>query len=180
MALIDELQKAGFSKEEAAKLVANEHFAAHNGNQTGKSFSDRLRKAAIAYSTNIETVRKAVLSFPPFAGLDHERVVRQKSRLGGMVGLGEQEIVGILLKNPVLAGYSTRRDIAALKIGKEIAKEGLPNDKAMLDLWLRSHYNKSPYVPGTARQNITQARKQGITTEPPLMNVLRKAMLRAF
>ena len=126
------------------------------------------------YNCTAEQASKAVLSFPSFAGLDHHRVLRQLSRTGRIAGLNENEVIERILKNPVFAGYSAKRYLAAIDIGRELRKEGIP-DVSITRTWF-SYLSKSPYVPDTKRLRIAQAAKQDIHGEPPLMTVMRKRL----
>ena len=126
---------------------------------------------------NEDRFKKAVLSFPPFAGLDHERVVRKNTRLGRMVGLSNDEIIDYLLDKPVLAGYSSKRYLAAFDIGRQLEREGFTQDEEMLQAFL-SNISKSPYVPDTNRKRISKVKRIGITNhkDPPLMTAIRKKL----
>jgi hypothetical protein len=96
-----------------------------------------------------------------------------------MAGLSCGEVKNAILKNPSLAGYSAKRHLAALDIGRALAKESLPNDQTMRDIWLKSYSSKSPYVPETNRLRISRARRLGICNgEPPLMPILRNRMIK--
>src|SRR3989344_3976798 len=77
---------------------------------------------------NEDKVKRAVLSFPQFAGYDHERVIRQKKRLGRIAGLSDEETINYLLDSPALAGYSAKRYLAAFDIGRQLKREGFPQD----------------------------------------------------
>ena len=120
---------------------------------------------------------EAILKFPPFAGLDHERVIRQKTRIGRLIGIGKSEVINILLKNPVLASCSYKRDLAVLDVMRKLAMETqLPFDKDMLNIWLKNYAN-SPYVPNTNRKRISQV-KDKTAQDPKLLKVLRKKVKR--
>ncbi|MEK6862328.1 MAG: hypothetical protein AABY07_10285, partial [Nanoarchaeota archaeon] len=121
-----------------------------------------------------ERVKRAILSFPQFAGYDHERVVRQKTRLGRLAGLTNEETTNYLLDRPVLAGYSAKRYIAAFDIGRQLEKEGFVQDERMLEAFFM-YYAKSPYIPRTPRKRISQTVGD---KEPPLLNAMRKKLSR--
>ncbi len=204
---------AGFSQAEAAKLAGDEYFAQRNSNKSAEEISASIRSMAGIYSCSEDDARKAVLShprfagldhkrvlegiereygceraqsakavlsFPQFAGRDHKRVLRQLSRIGRIAGADQSRVIEEILKRPVLASYSAKRYLAAIDIGRELRKEGLHNDSAMVDVWLKNDI-KSPYVPGTKRLRISQARETGVYDEaspPPLMAVLRRGVER--
>ncbi|MEK6924029.1 MAG: hypothetical protein AABW54_02215, partial [Candidatus Micrarchaeota archaeon] len=115
-----------------------------------------------------------VLSHPPFAGLDHARVVRQLSRVGRLIGLSKTIILRRLLRKPVLASYSAKRYVAALRIGRRLCLLRKSRGNAKLLATALKKYVKSPYVPGTNRLDIDRAERRGISGgEPPLMKYLR-------
>ncbi len=112
-----------------------------------------------AYNCTAEQASKAVFSFPPFANLDHQRVLRQLSRIGRIVGLNRNYVIERILENPALAGYSAKRYLAAIDIGRELRKEGISDNVGITCVWF-SYYGKSPYVPDTKRLRIAQAAKR--------------------
>ena len=130
-----------------------------------------MRKANKEYNDEAR-VKEVILKFPQFAGYDHSRVVRQKSRLGRIVGLSSEDVIDKILDTPILASYSAKRYIAALDIGQRLAQEGFEQD--MLDAFFR-YCSKSPYVPGTRRQRISKAQKP--CQEPPLLITMRKSLI---
>ena len=121
---------------------------------------------------NEDKVKKAVLTHPQFAGLDHERVVRQKTRLGRMAGLSDERVIDYLLDVPVLSGYSAKRYLAAFDIGRQLEKEGFPQDERMLKAFF-SYFNRSPYTPDSNRKRISQIVGY---KEPPLLKAMRKKL----
>ena len=123
-----------------------------------------------------ERVKRTMLMHPQFAGLDHERVVRQKERLGKIAGLTNEETIDYILDNPVLASYSAKRYLAAFDIGRQLEREGFPQDERMLKAFLM-YYSKSPYVPDSNRKRISQVVSD---KEPPLLIVMRKRLERRF
>jgi len=94
---------------------------------------ERVVRQGIAVYGDEDKIKRAILNFPPFAGLDHERVVRQKTRLGRIAGLTNEETIDYLLDIPVLAGYSAKRYLAAFDIGRQLKREGFPQDDRMLE-----------------------------------------------
>ncbi len=130
---------------------------------------ERVVKQAVEVYKDEEKVKKAILANPSFAGVDHERVMQQKSRIGRIIGLGREEIVGLILKRPVLANYSFRRDLAVVDLGRKLVTEGYGGrEKEMVQAYL-SYCGQSPYVPGTNRKRISQAEGE----EPPLLKKMR-------
>ena len=174
MSLKETLVEAGFSEDEAERLANDDWFAQRNSNKSAEEIKEKIKTIANTYLTTETVIRKAVLSFPPFASYDHQRVLRQLSRTGRIAGLNENEVIERILKNPVFAGYSAKRYLAAIDIGRELRKEGIP-DVSITRTWF-SYLSKSPYVPDTKRLRIAQAAKQDIHGEPPLMTVMRKRL----
>ncbi len=127
---------------------------------------------AVYGADNEDKVKRAVLNFPQFAGLDHERVVRQKTRLGRMAGLSDEEAINYLLDLPVLASYSARRYLAGFDIGRQLEREGFPQDERMLKAFF-SYFRKSPYVPDSNRKRISQVVSD---KEPQLLKAIRKRL----
>jgi len=125
---------------------------------------------------NEDKVKRAILIHPQFAGYDHRRVVRQETRLGRMAGLSDEKTVNYLLDTPVLAGYSTKRYLAAFDIGRQLKNEGFSQDERMLKAFF-SYNNKSPYVPGTNKKRISQVISD---KEPPLLIAMRKRLKRLY
>jgi len=124
---------------------------------------------------NEDKIKEAILQIPRFAGLDHERVVRQKSKLGRLVGMNEQEVIDKILDRPTLAGYSVRRYIAGLDIANKLIEEGFEPDEKMLEAFFR-YISISPYVPKTKRLRISKAPSG--SEEPPLLGYMRKSLER--
>src|SRR3989344_2133004 len=110
-----------------------------------------------------KAVKKAILAFPQFAGLNHERVVRRIERLGRLVGKSKDEAREVILKRPAYAGYSAKRYLAAIDIGRKLHAQGQPPE--LLFRAFSAYYGKSPYVPGT-RLRISKIAEY---EKPPLM-----------
>ncbi len=133
----------------------------------------RVVEQATAVYQNKDKVIEAVLKHPQFAGLDHARVVRQKCRLGRIIDMERQEILERLLQRPVLAGYSAKRYIAALDVGRTLVEEGFTPGSHMLTIFF-TYVAKSPYVPNTERKRISQI--QGPHEDPPLLTCMRRTL----
>ena len=56
------------------------------------------------YGWSKEEVGRVVFKYPHFAGRDHERVMRNLSSIGRIVGLDEGTVKEKIMKNPKLAG----------------------------------------------------------------------------
>ncbi len=157
----------GWSDSEVSKtLLSAPKFADLNHARVMKDITD-------SYACMRDKAAAAVLQRPEFAGLDHRFRVWQLGRLGRMVGV--DDVRPIVIENPSIACYSVSRHIAALDVGKQLSKEGIPNDGRMLAAWLK-YYQESPYVPGTDRQRISHVlRREESCPEPNLMAVLRRS-----
>ena len=83
------LAEAGFDGEAAKKLADNERFIRNYANKFSEEILERINLIAAIYDTDADSVRDAITKFPPFAGLDHKRVMRKLSRIGRIVGLDE-------------------------------------------------------------------------------------------
>ena len=179
MVLSKELVKAGFSEQQARKLVSNQWFLLHYAKASSVKILKIIRRASKVYSVPRKIIKKAILSFPRFASYNHSRVVGQLSKLGKRIRLSPNTVVKRILKNPVLAGYSIKRYIAGLDVGRQLAREGIPQNARMLSKALKS-ISLSPYVPQTKRLRYSQVQKRipEKLKEPPLMKKLRKAMTR--
>ena len=168
--LLEELVYIGFEREEAQKLTESNNF--HHKRKSRQELTDLFNKISGIYGCDFDDIKRAILSFPPFAGYDHERVLRQKTRLGRMAGLSNEEAVNYLLDSPVLAGYSAKRYLAAFDIGRQLEREGFVQDDKMLGAFF-SLYMKSPYVPGFKRKRISQVISD---KDPPLLMAMRKRL----
>jgi len=172
--LLEELISIGFEREEAKKLAEDNGF--HHRKKTRQELTDLFNKILDVYNCTFDDVKRAVLSFPPFAGYDHERVVRQKTRLGRIAGLSNKKTINYLLDLPVLAGYSAKRYLAAFDVGRQLKREGFSQDRSMLKAFF-SYFSKSPYVPDFNRKRISQVASD---KEPPLLKAMRKRLERYF
>src|SRR3989344_5653567 len=183
--ILEELVSIGFEREEAQKLTESNNF--HHKRKSRQELTDLFNKISGIYGCDLERIKRAILTHPPFAGYDHERVVRQgievygdeervkrailthpqfagydhervvrqKTRLGRIAGLTNEEAIDYLLNMPVLADYSAKRYLAAFDIGRQLEREGFPQDNRMLEAFFL-YYIKSPYVPDTKRKRISQ------------------------
>src|SRR3989344_3760839 len=105
--LLEELVSIGFNKEEAQKLAESNSF--HHRRKTRQELTDLFNKISGVYDCTFDDVKRAVLSFPPFAGYDHERVVRQGIEVYGADN--EDKVKRAVLSFPQFAGYDHERVI---------------------------------------------------------------------
>ncbi len=128
-----------------------------------------IREATEVYgATRTERVKEIILKYPQFAGLDHTRVLRQAAHLGRLVGLSSGQYIEKIMQNPVLAGYSAKRSLAVIDIGRSLVREGY-NPEKMMEVYF-GYCSLSPYLPG--RKRISQA----AGPEPPMMKVMRRRL----
>ena len=76
MSLKETLTEAWFSESEAERLANDDWFAQRNSNKSAKEIKEKIKTIANTYLTTEAAIRKAVLSFPRFVGLDHQRVLQ--------------------------------------------------------------------------------------------------------
>ena len=124
---------------------------------------------------NKNQVKQATLKFPPFIGYDHQRINKELTSIARWINITPKQIKKQILKNPVLASYSTQRWIAILDIAIQLKKEGHETNQTMLKQILK-YFPYSPYVPKTNKQRITQAKRKNNTTPPPLLKKLRTTL----
>ncbi|NQZ85213.1 MAG: hypothetical protein HRU03_05845 [Nanoarchaeales archaeon] len=130
-----------------------------------------IYKSANIYNTTIDKTKKAVLSFPQFTGLNHQRVLRQKTRLSKLIDINKAETITHILNKPGIAGCSYKRDLAIFDIVRTLEDEGLEvTQKQVLN-----NFTKSPYVPNTKKLRITKAKRLNQLEEmPPMYHALKK------
>lgn len=163
------LQQFGISKTDATTLVADPYF--HHQRKTFSELENVFSAIAAVYQWTEHDVLAAILKHPPFAGLDHARVVRQQSRVGILVHISEQQVLEQIIKNPVYASYSAKRYLAGIDIGRRLWREGYPNEKMLQKAFL-NNVSKSPYVPRTKHQRISDQFQY--QQEPPLLTAMRR------
>ncbi|MEM4390120.1 MAG: hypothetical protein QXG98_05685, partial [Candidatus Micrarchaeia archaeon] len=143
----------------------------------GHDHERKIKEIAGVYGVEEEKIKRIILKWPPFIGLDHEHVMKKLMMVANKVGLTREEVVEMVMREPALAGCSLERYAAALWVACELVSEGFEPNRDMLNIFLkRCRY--SPYVPGTNRLNIWQASWQGIKGEPKLLVVMRKDLQR--
>jgi hypothetical protein len=103
MGRLEQIQAAGFSKEEAEYLAGHDYF--HHKTKTTEQLLALFHKIADVYDCEIEFVKKAVMRNPPFAGYDHERVVRGATAVYG----DEEGVKKAVMKHPPFAGLDHER-----------------------------------------------------------------------
>ena len=73
--LLEELVTIGFEIEEATKLAESNGF--HHKRKTSEELTDIFDKIQRVYGCEFKDVKKAILTHPQFASLNHLRVVSQ-------------------------------------------------------------------------------------------------------
>ena len=116
-----------------------------------------MRDVTSTYKVDESRAAKAIFAFPPFAGLNHERVLRQKTRIGRIIGLTQgRGYRCALFEKPVQAGYAVKRDLARIDVAKHIESQGVEITDEVRDWFIKNH-TRSPYVPGTNRKRISKS-----------------------
>ncbi len=106
------LVEAGFSPEASSKLLDSEHFTARNRNKSAIGIAEHLFRIAEIYNVNSDTIRKAVLTHPPFAGYDHTRVI---NGIKDTYKYTDEQAAKAVLTHPPFAGYDHIRVINGIK-----------------------------------------------------------------
>ena len=203
MSLETILESFGLSEKESTLLTENPYF--HHKRKTREEFESLFERIARTYACsqaeivkailtfppfagydhervvregtsvygNETAVKKAIPTFPPFAGLNHERVVRQKGKVGRIIGISQGEILRKILEKPVLAGYSAKRYLAAIDIGRELHGKGYAAKDIISAFFC--YPGKSPYVPETKKLRISHVENY---KKPPLAIAMEKYLAR--
>ena len=158
------LQGLGLTADQAAGVLADEWFHVRDE----ATLRERLGIIQETYGWSRQNIGKVIAKHPRFAGLDHTRVLRQAARLGKLVDLSSGQCIEKIMQNPVLAGYSAKRSLAVIDIGRSLIREGY-NPEKMMDVYFAC-CSISPYLPG--RKRISQA----AGPEPPMMKVMRRKL----
>ena len=125
---------------------------------------------------DLEDISKIFIGFPSIIGYDHDKKLRQKVRVGRILGKSREEVLEYLVKNPVSFGYSQRRDVGILEVLRELQN----NDRFVDEKVLRVNISrKSPYVEGGItiseyrRENgLSKNDKIDVSVFPPLYQAL--------
>ncbi|MBI2598258.1 MAG: hypothetical protein HYW50_03620 [Candidatus Diapherotrites archaeon] len=114
------------------------------------------------YGVSREQAAKAIFSFPPFAGLDHNRVLRQALRIGKSFGFNKEKISELLLAHPPMAGYSQRRNLAAIDAFRNAAKRtGVRLTAQQATQMYSKMFMKSPYPEKGSKKRETFFARHG-------------------
>ncbi len=172
--VLDDIQNIyGVSKEVAVKAVFSfPPFAGFNHSLVLKDISD-------IYGVSREKVVKAVFKAPRFARRDHVRVLRQIKRFAKLLGLNKKTIIDYLFENPVIAGYSWKRNIASVDaIRRAVKRTGVNVSNEEMFQWYMTGYGQSPYAAkdSKAREGTLEAR--GELTKPSDMGKAAESWLK--
>ena len=140
---LEELVSIGFEMEEAQKLSGSDGF--HHKKKTRQELTDLFDKISRVYGWNFENLKRAVLSFPRFAGYDHERVVRQGLEVYGADN--KDKFKRAVLSFPPFAGLDHERVVRQKTRLARMA--GLSNEEAInyiLDLPVLASYSAKRYL----------------------------------
>jgi len=103
MGIVQELEILGYSTKEAMKISENENF--HHKRKSSSELESLLMEISEVYDTDLESIKKAVLGFPRFAGHNHERVIREATA----VYEDEAKVKKAILAFPQFAGLNHER-----------------------------------------------------------------------
>ena len=112
MSLKEALVNSGFSESEAERLANNGWFVEHYSNKSAEEIKKKIKTIANIYCTTEAAIRKAVLSFSPFAGYDHQRVL--KGIRDAYNCTAEQASKAVLL-HPPFAGLDHQRVLQGIR-----------------------------------------------------------------
>ncbi len=112
------LERAGFSKEQAARIARNKRFVRGKENKTPGKFRNRVYRLARAYRIEPSEVRQAIAEYPSFFSRSPHKVVRSAARA---YGVRSAQIVKAIRTSPTFAGRNHERVIreALLVYGPE-------------------------------------------------------------
>ena len=141
--LLEELVYIGFEREEAQKLAESEHF--HHRTKTHQELTDLFNKISGVYGWSFNETKRAILRFSPFAGYDHERVLRQGVEVYGADN--EAKVKRAILSFPPFAGLDHERVLRQkTRLGR---MAGLSNEEAvnyLLDSPVLAGYSAKRYL----------------------------------
>ncbi len=103
MSVVKALQSLGYSKKDAQFLAQHDYF--HHKRKTEKELRAVFQRIADAYDCDIDTVKKAVMKYPVFAGYDHKRVVNEATEVYG----DRDAVKRAVMKFSRFAGYDHKR-----------------------------------------------------------------------
>ena len=81
MSLEAVLQSFGIGKVQVVELASTSYF--HHKKKSREEFESLFDTIAKTYSCSQAEVIKAILTHPPFAGYNHERVIREATKVYG-------------------------------------------------------------------------------------------------
>ena len=168
---LEELVSIGFEMEEAQKLSGSDGF--HHKKKTRQELTDLFDKISRVYGWNFENLKRAVLSFPRFAGYDHERVVRQGLEVYGADN--KDKLKRAILTHPQFAGYDHER---VVRQGLEVY--GADNK----DKFKRAVLSFPPFAgldhERVVRQKTRLARMAGLSNEEAINYILDLPVLASY
>ena len=112
MSFKETLVEAGFSEGEAERLVNDDRFAQRNSNKSAEEIREKIKTIARKYLTTETDIRKAVLSFPPFASLNHQRVLQG---IRDAYNCTEENASKAVLSHPPFAGLDHQRVLQGIR-----------------------------------------------------------------
>ena len=161
----------GVTKAQAVKTVISfPKFVAYNHSRVVANIQKTYE------ATKTQAV-KAVLSYPQFASLNHSRVVRQAMRMGRIIGLNRQEIAMAILNKPVLAGYSEKRNLAAIDAFRNAVRRtgSTKTNRELFELY-QKEFVKSPYPVKDSKKRETWWQRRERSTKSKMGQKIEKRL----
>ncbi len=112
MSFVDMLVEVGFDHAAAIELSQDESFKSRCQNRTATELTGRIVRISNIYSITITDTLKIISAFPPFAGYNHERVIKG---IKAAYGFTDQQVSKIVSSSPSFAGLDHERVIKGIK-----------------------------------------------------------------
>ena len=106
MSFVDMLVEVGFDHAAAIELSQDESFKSRCQNRTATELTGRIVRISNIYSITITDTLKIISAFPPFAGYNHERVIKG---IKAAYGFTDQQVSKIVSSFPSFAGLNHER-----------------------------------------------------------------------
>lgn len=170
--VINNIKKTYGITEELAKKVIFSY-----PSFVGLNHSRAINDIKKTYGITTAQAKKAIITFTRFAGYNHARVLRQTVRMGRIIGLKKQEAIEAILNNPVLAGYSQRRNLASIDAFRNAVKTtgSTKTSKELFEIYQKS-FAISPYPVKGSKKRETQWQRKGNRTQSKMGRVIEKRL----
>jgi len=119
--------------------------------------------------------QKSVIKNNAMPGYDQRKRFNDKVGFWKNLGFTRNEVKDMVLHNPVLLGYSEKRELGVSDIVKRLVSEGFVVPKELV----LKKISKSPYVPNTEKGILSEFNEDSELLEmPDMYNVLRAQLIR--